>query len=82
MSNNAITVLCTNCGLLSRRPRNFLRVRRFFICRGCKEMLPLDSRTVLDAERGDIARHETAVPRRPDGAAGARRDRNTGRRRA
>ena len=51
MSIDNVTVLCTNCGLVSRRPGNFVRVRRMFVCGGCKEIIPLDSRTILDSEK-------------------------------
>ena len=47
MSNNGITVVCTNCDLVSRRPSNFVRVRRFFICRRCEEMIQLDDCTIV-----------------------------------
>jgi hypothetical protein len=45
--NGGVTVRCTKCGLYSRRPYNFVRVRRFFICRGCKEMIRLDDRSIV-----------------------------------
>lgn len=48
VSNKSLCVLCTNCGLVSRRPGNFLHVRRSFVCGRCKEMIPLNSRTILD----------------------------------
>jgi hypothetical protein len=51
-----ITVLCTNCGLLSHRPHNFVRARRFFICGACKEMIRLDDRTILDSSHGEQRR--------------------------
>ena len=46
MSSNGITVVCTNCNLVSWRPSNFVRVRRFFIYRRRKEMIRLDIRTI------------------------------------
>ena len=46
MSMTSINVLCTNCGLASRRPGKFALVRRYFICGACKELIPLDSGSV------------------------------------
>ncbi|HXS41490.1 MAG TPA: hypothetical protein VN766_14995 [Stellaceae bacterium] len=50
MANLGIGVLCVRCGLVSRRPIGFLRARRSFVCGGCKEIIPLDERSVLDRE--------------------------------
>jgi hypothetical protein len=48
MSKDSINVQCVRCGLMSRRPAAFVRARRSFICGGCKEMIPLDERSILD----------------------------------
>jgi regulator of nucleoside diphosphate kinase len=48
MLNDNISVRCSNCGLASRRPVGFVRVRQTFVCGGCKEMIPLDARSILD----------------------------------
>ena len=50
MATHGIGVLCGKCGLGSRRPIGFLRARRSFVCGGCKEMIPLDERSVLDRD--------------------------------
>lgn len=47
MSTLSISVLCTQCGLVSRRPGAFVRARRSFVCGGCKEIIPLDGQTIL-----------------------------------
>jgi hypothetical protein len=50
MATHGIGVLCSKCGLVSRRPIGFLRARRSFVCGGCKEIIPLDEHSVLDRE--------------------------------
>ena len=56
MRKRSVSVLCTCCGLVSRRPAGFVRARRNFICGGCKELIPLDRRTVR--EDGGAGLHE------------------------
>lgn len=54
-----VGVLCPHCGLVSRRPAGFVRARRHFICGGCKEMIPLDRRTIRDD--AGLGRKETVA---------------------
>lgn len=58
MSKDSVDVQCVRCGLMSRRPAAFVRARRSFICGGCKEMIPLDERSILD--RAQIQPRELA----------------------
>ncbi|MGH7035659.1 MAG: hypothetical protein ACREFL_18160 [Stellaceae bacterium] len=67
MTTHGIGVLCIKCGLVSRRPIGFLRARRSFVCGGCKEIIPLDERSVLDREGVCGARHVVGAAR-PDQA--------------
>lgn len=60
MSKDSVDVQCVRCGLMSRRPAAFVRARRSFICGGCKEMIPLDERSILD--RAQIQPRELASP--------------------
>lgn len=59
MTKRSVSVLCTCCGLVSRRPAAFVRARRNFICGGCKELIPLDRRTVR--EDGALGSTKTAT---------------------
>ena len=64
MASHGIGVLCSKCVLVSRRPIGFLRARRSFVCGGCKEMIPLDERSVLDRDGVCGPRRAIVVPER------------------
>jgi hypothetical protein len=61
VSNRSVSVLCTNCGQISRRPAAFVHARRSFVCGGCKEVIPLDGQTILEGPAANEPRKEPAA---------------------